>query len=190
MYTNKNWLALAAVVGLALVATANAKPFDADKKDDAPADAPGSIGAILRMRDKLPRGSAPTTSEVVLKDDMLEVTRQVMYQTLVTEEVIMEQDGKPVKAIRTVTVPRIELVKQGVAVKAIKSFVVTKEGKLEALDAEKLADAIKKPTRVLLGDSAEVDPRYLELIKPGTIYLAVPQQTGAPVTPVIPPMER
>jgi hypothetical protein len=81
-------------------------------------------------------------------------------------------------------------VKQLVQAKAIKSFVVTKEGKLEALEADKLADAIKKPTPVLLGESAEVDPRYLELIKPGTIYLAVPQQTGVPVTPVLPPMER
>ena len=33
---------------------------------------------------------------------------------------------------------------------------------------------LKKPLVVLTGDSAEVDRRHLEMVKPGTLYLVLP----------------
>ena len=59
-------------------------------------------------------------------------------------------------------------------VKSCKFFTVSKEGKLEALDAAKATALLKKRTAILTGDSATVDPRHLELVKPGTRYLVIP----------------
>jgi hypothetical protein len=67
--------------------------------------------------------------------------------------------------------------------KAIKSFVVTKEGKLEKLDTAKLPDMLKKPIPVLVGTRDEGDPKLLELVRPGTIYLSIPPRLLNPPPP-------
>jgi hypothetical protein len=61
-----------------------------------------------------------------------------------------------------------------VRAKDCKFFVVAKEGKLEAIDLKKAAARLTKPTAVLTGEGAEADPRNLEVVKPGTLYLVMP----------------
>jgi hypothetical protein len=79
------------------------------------------------------------------------------------------------------TKPVIRTVPCQVSANAIKAFVVTKEGKLEPLAQAKLLDALAKPTRVLTGQ-ADVDPRHLELIRAGTIYVVI-QEPSRPQPP-------
>jgi hypothetical protein len=69
-------------------------------------------------------------------------------------------------------VPQVYKVR--VAVKDCKFFLVTNDGKLEALDAKKAAGMLKKQTPVLTGEKADVDPKTLGVFKPGTIYLVAP----------------
>jgi len=156
---------------------------DGEKKDDkADAPSPSSVAGILAVRDKLPRGSAPVVAEVEMKDGMIEVGRQVMRLVPRAEEVaVPTADGRVQKVVRTTTVQVVQIEKQAVEAKTLKAFTVTKDGKLEALDAEKLPDRLKKPTTVLLGDSADLDSHHLELIKPGTIYLSIPPQPPVPL---------
>jgi hypothetical protein len=94
---------------------------------------------------------------------------------------------------QSITVARrggyIELANETVPAKAINSFVVTKERKLEPLDAARLADLLKKRTPVLIGNSADVDPRHLELMAPGTIYLSIPPRLFLPEELPKQPME-
>jgi hypothetical protein len=101
-----------------------------------------------------------------LVTEMVPETRQEAQTTL-------RADGKT----HTVRVP----------VKSCKFFAVSKEGKLEALDAARATAALKKRTAVLTGESTEVDQRHLVLIKPGTLYLVVPppppQVLPAPAPP-------
>jgi hypothetical protein len=190
MNNHKKWLALgAAVVAFALAAAAPTIAFGDDKKDDAPA--PGSIADVLRLRDKLPRGTSPTVTEVAMKDGAIEISRQVIQLAPRLEEYIEKTpDGRTEKRVRQVTTQVVQIVKQTVEAKTIKSFVVTKDGKLEALDAAKLPDMLKKPTSVLIGDSTDVDARHLDLIKPGTVYLAIPSHPSAISVPPLPPLPK
>jgi hypothetical protein len=89
----------------------------------------------------------------------------------------------------TVTVPVITAggAKARMTAKACRFFTVTTEGKLEALDAAKAATLLKTRKSVLTGESAEVDPRNLELIKAGTLYIAVPSSARIPEAPPPPP---
>src|SRR5260370_6333895 len=160
---------------------------DGEKKDDkADAPSPSSVAGILAVRDKLPRGSAPVVAEVEMKDGMIEVGRQVMRLVPRAEEVaVPTADGRVQKVVRTTTVQVVQIEKQAVEAKTLKAFTVTKDGKLEALDAAKLPDLLKKPTTVLIGDSADLDPRHLALITPGTIYLSIPPNRP-PHSPLLP----
>jgi hypothetical protein len=104
-----------------------------------------------------------------------EVTRYVTVMVPVSREVAvteMRPGGKP--QIRKVTA------------KACKFFEVSKEGKLKALDAAKATALLKKKTAILTGNSAEVDPRHLTLVKPGTLYLVLPPPEPLP-SPLKPP---
>jgi len=126
------------------------------------------------------------------------VTEMVPVERVVTENV-RRPDGKVGQVSRTVKtmvaqykevettayVPLWSTERKPVPVKACKFFVVTKDGKLEALDVEKATARLKKKTVVLTGDTTEVDPRRLELIKPGTLYLIV-----SPSPPPAPPREQ
>ena len=66
------------------------------------------------------------------------------------------------------------------------SRVVGKEGKLEALDADKAAALLKKSTPALLDGSSAVDPRHLELVKPGTLYITLPAEPHRHEIPATP----
>lgn len=109
-------------------------------------------------------------SEVVMKDGAIEITRPKIQLVTYAEEKTVAVQVMKVERRREY----IELAKETVPAKTINSFVVTKEGKLEPLDAAKLPDLLKKRTPVLIGNSADVDPRHPELMTPGTIYLSIP----------------
>jgi hypothetical protein len=174
-------LAALAVAGMALAAAA------------APAPAPKSQGPIsdfLLLRAALPPGEAPSVVEVSSDGDTFMVMHRMVVSVPVTWQEAVEFEGKSVVVPRTVMVPQVISRRSKVAVKDCKVFRVNKEGRLEAVEADKAAAQWKKPTQVLLGKSAEIDPRQLELVKPGTFYLVlseaalnVPVEVVAPVPP-------
>jgi hypothetical protein len=171
MNPSRFWLAVLAVGGVGLAAVA------------APAPTPRSQGPIsdfLRLRAALPPGAPPSVVEVQGGEDTLEVTHRVPVYTHVARTVNVQVDGRTVQQTVTSTVATAQLMKVRVALKDCKVFRVSKEGKLEAVEADKAAGLLKKKTEVLTGTSAEVDPRQLELVKPGTLYLVLPEVMTMP----------
>lgn len=154
----------------------------------APAPAPESQGPIsdaLRLREKLPKTAPPTSRRVVLGDDNTLEVERVRYN-YVAEAILrkVQQDGKEIEVseyvVRTVPV----VYRERIAVKNCTFYTVTKDGKLETLETKKATAQLKKPAIVLTGDSAEVDPRHLEVVKSGTLYLVLPvAATSAAYTP-------
>jgi hypothetical protein len=122
------------------------------------------------------------------KDGVLVASHPVIVSVTYGTKVITVKrpDGKAKPVTTMFAVPSIQLVTEKMDPKAIKSFVVTKEGKLEPLDAAKLPDMLKKPTPVLIGTRDEGDPRLLELVRPRTIYLSIPPRLLDP-PPETPP---
>ena len=198
MNVHKKWLTLVVATLLCYsFASSGVSTAGGDKKQDAaPTPNPGSLEAALRLREKLPKSHPPTVSDVRYEGGEIVVTRQViehvpermLSKAQVTEYVAEQYTVKigdrlevRTRAIpvvrwveREVTVNRavVRSVKQKVAANSIKAFTVTKDGKLESLDRAKFLGMLTKPITVLVGD-ADVDPRHLELIRPGTIYLVI-----------------
>jgi hypothetical protein len=144
----------------------------------APAPAPESQGPIsdaLRLRDKLPKTAPPTSHRVVLRDDNIVEVERVRYNyayEVVTRKV--QRDGNEIEVAQYVARAIPVVYREQIAVKSCTFYTVTKEGKLEAVETKKAAAQLKKLTLVLTGDSAEVDPRHLEVVKPGTLYVVLP----------------
>jgi hypothetical protein len=182
---SRSWLAALAAAGLGLTAAA------------APPPAPRSQGPIsdfLRHRAALPPAAPPRVVTVRGDEGTITMThRQVVY-VAAQETAIVERDGKTVTEIRTRMVPTVHQMETRVALKDCKVFRVSKEGKLEAVARDKAAALWKKPTAVLSGTRADVDPRLLELVKPGTLYLVLPAVPTMPEVPApvpgLPPKER
>ena len=213
MNVPKKWLTLVVTTllcysfGFSGVSTAGG-----DKKQDTSRVLnPGSIEAILRLRDKLPNSLRPTVSdvryeggEIVMTRQLIEIlTERMLSKAQVTEFVTeqytvkigdrLEVRTRAVPVTRwverevTVNRPVVRSVKLKVAANSIKAFTVTKEGKLESLDRAKFLGMLTKPITVLIGD-ADVDPRHLELIRPSAIYLVIdepsrPKEAPAKVQP-------
>jgi hypothetical protein len=199
------WLTLAVAGWFALPGAIPAAP--------APAPAPqGAIADALRLLGLLPATGPLQVRTAVMGKEVVELERfglvPVRMQQTVTrmvpiaEEVtqaIRRPDGKLVEVKRTIVkyIPQqatveVTVMQQGgkpekvpVPVKSCKFFVVNKDGRLEAVDAARAATLLEKRMAVLTGASTEVDPRHLELIKPGTLYLAVPPLP--PPRPTMPP---
>ena len=183
MNVSRMWLASWAAVGLALTAAA------------APAPAPtpvsqGPISDFLRLRGKLPHTPAPQAMRVRVEDGKIEVERRITQYTQEVRQTTVKLDGREVTKQYTVVVPRITIEKATVAVKDCKFFRVTRDGKLEAVETSKAAAQLKKPTPVLTGECAEVDPRHLELVKAGTLYLVVPPPRPPVLPPDLPPADK
>jgi hypothetical protein len=209
MNLNRIWLAFAAAAWFALPGTAAPVPIP------APASA-SPIAETVRLLGMLPT-TAPlfVRTAVMGKEGVIEVERPAMATMLVTRnvtvmfprainvtETVQGPDGKAKQVTRKVTemvaetksenvtilVPGGKVEKIPVAVKSCKFFVVSKEGKLEALDTAKATALLQKRTAVLTGESAEVDPRHLELVKPGTLCMIyLPPAPPAPPAPPPPP---
>jgi hypothetical protein len=169
------WLALSATAWFA--AAAAAAPLPAGESQ-------GPISDYLRLRGKLPATAPPHVMQVVLGDgDMIEVGRRMVQYVTEARETKVVKDGKEVVVTTYVTVPVFRESKELVAAKDCKFFTLAKDGKLEAVEAKKATALLKKPTAVLAGESAEVDPRHLELVKPGTLYLVVPPPQALKIAP-------
>lgn len=197
--------ALLAVV--CLVPTAVAAPAP----DRTPASR-GPIEEVLRQRDKLPTSAPPVMVHAVMVGEgivglqrhafvpvterrtrmvVVPVMRVVVENVRLAggkvqqvERAVMDQVTQMQEIQVTVWKPLGKIQTTRVPAKSCKFFEVSKEGQLEPLDAAKAEARLKKRTAVLTGGSAKVDPRQLVLIKPGTLYLVVPQATPAPVVPV------
>jgi hypothetical protein len=166
MNLTRMWLALAAAGTFAILTVA------------APAPAPESQGPIsdaLRLRGKVPPGSPPVGTRVTMIDDnTIEVDRVSMQYVSEARQVEVEKDVKTETRTEIVTRAVPTSYRERVAAAKCKFYTVTKDGKLETLEGKKAAALLKKPIAVLTGDSAEVDPRHLEMVKPGTLYLILP----------------
>jgi hypothetical protein len=79
--------------------------------------------------------------------------------------------------------PAGESAKVRVAAKSCKFFTVTKEGRLDPLDTARATAMLKTRTPVLTGGDADVDPRSLEMFKPGLLYLVLPPNLLPQETP-------
>jgi hypothetical protein len=175
------WLTAATAACLALPAAA------------APAPAPSSPGPIseaVRLSGIVPRTAPPLASRAVAAGEgVIELELRTMtYVAEAVTENVATPDGKVVPVTRFVTKTVPQAVTVAVKADGVKFFTVTKDGKLEALDAAKAAGLLKKRTAVLTGESADVDPRNLELVKPGTLYLVLPRlDFETPPPPPAPP---
>ena len=209
MNLSRKWLALLAAGWLPLAAAAAPAP--------APVAVPTSpIAEALRLRGLFPQTAPLTVSPAVMAgEDTIQLERRLpVYQTVtrnvtqmvpvqkVVTETVQKPGGGAVQVQRVVTemvpvtrqvqvtvqVPGGRAAQVRVAVKTCKFFVVSKEGKLKALDADKATALLKKRTPVLAGTSAEVDPRSLELVKPGTLCVIheppAPERLPEPRPPV------
>jgi hypothetical protein len=193
MNFSRLWLVLAAAWLAAASATAAPIPPRSSSQ--------GPISDALVLREMLPATAPPRVMKVVMAKDDIELQHRTFRTFAVMEKVqqvkyvpvervrTVKRDGIPVteKYIeyaavteemavqRTVQVLDDKIRKEWVAANDCKFFMVTKEGKLEAVEAKKAATLLKEPTTILTGTSAEVDPRHLELVKPGTLYVVIPQ---------------
>ena len=132
---------------------------------------PGLVPAIFQL----------TVAEFT-KDGIIVASHPVIVSVTYDTKLITVKlpDGTAEPVTTMVAIPSIQLVTEKIDLKAIKSYVVTKEGKLEQLDAAKLPDMLKTPTPVLIGTRDEGLPRLLELVRPGTIYLSIPPRLLEP----------
>jgi hypothetical protein len=178
----------------------------------------GPISDALSLRGLVPTTPAPAVKKVVMPDDATIVVHHRVQQAVavqeavnvtkyvpVVKEVVVKKEGRDVKTTITENVPVVEQVmvtkmvmvptdkvqKESLTAKSCKFFRVSKEGKLESLEAADAAKHMKQPTSVLTGHSADIDLRHLELIKPGTLYVVLPiTNTPVPVPVPQPPQER
>jgi hypothetical protein len=167
------WLVLWAAAGFALPAASAPAPVPIPPSQ-------GPISDFLRLRGKLPQTTPPRVIRLRAEEATIEVEQRVAQYTQETRETIVKRAGREETVRYTVTVPRFIVQKRSVAVKDCKFFLVSRDGKLAAIETEKAAARLKKPMAVLTGESAEIDPRHLELIKPGTLYLVLPQPQRPP----------
>src|SRR5262249_23002989 len=144
----------------------------------APAPTPGSQGPVtdaLRLRDMLPKTAPPTASPAVIRGEgFIEMERRNMVYVAKQVTETIEKDGQPTTITRIVTEAVPQVFRTRYALKDCKFYLVTNEGKLEELDGKKAAGMLKKETPVLAGYSADVDPKGLATVKPGTIFVVTP----------------
>jgi hypothetical protein len=130
----------------------------------------GPVTDVLRLHQLLPQ-TVPLTPIPAVIDQRGRIqmeTQYIVFEITRVEEIIQYPQG-PVTVTKLVKVPITRVETRTVVLKDCKFYVVTKDGKLEAIDAEKATAILKKKTAVMTGNSADVDPRTLELLKPGTL---------------------
>jgi hypothetical protein len=170
-------LSLIAVAWLVLTAAAAPVPPHVPESE-------GPITDFLRQRDRLPATAPPRVLQLRGDGTRFEIERMVTKYVAQTRAVEVEEAGRKKTVYSTVSIPVVTMYKQAVAMKDCKIFTVASGGKLEAVELKKVERLLRKPTAVLVGDSPTVEPRHLELVQSGTLYLVLPP---APATPVMPP---
>lgn len=210
MSFSKVWLALWAVVCVPLAAVAAPAPAPGPTSK-------GPISDVLRLHGMLPATAAPSVVPAVMADEGFigleyrsmvavqvkrAVTTMVAETRAVTENVkrpggkveqVTRYETRMIPVLREVFTTEMRPVGKPqirrVPVRNCKFFEVRNDGKLKALDAGRATALLKKKTAILTGRSAEVDPRHLVLVKPGTLYLVLPPPEPLPL-PRRPPFER
>jgi hypothetical protein len=144
----------------------------------------GPITDALRLRELLPRTAPLTPAPAVLgQGDVIQMDSvSVYYVTEQIVEVVQTPQGRA-EVVKTVTKPVMRSFTKTVAVADCKFFVV-KDGKLEALDADKAKAMLKKKTAVLTGESADLDSRTLDVVKSGTLCVITLRATPTAPPPV------
>jgi hypothetical protein len=159
-------------VGLVLLATAAPIPPRGPESE-------GPISDFLRLRSQLPQTPPPRIVQVGGDREVFEVHRTILRYVPETRVTTVVEDGKMRNVTTTVSIPVQTTILQRVALKDCKYFAVARGGKLDAVEAGKAMRMLRKPTSVLVSDSPEVDPRYLELVEGGTLYLVLPPPSPA-----------
>ncbi len=180
MKANRNGLALWAAAWFVLPAAA------------APPLAPSSEGPIsdaLALRSVLGKTAPPMPGAAVwVEKGVIEMESLVVVPNI--EEVtvtVAEPNGKSHQEVRVFTSTAYVPMSVRRTMESIKFFTVTAEGKLQPLDADKAAGMLKQKTPVLTGDGADVDPRALELVKAGSLYLVLPPPQPESIPVPLPP---
>jgi len=166
-----------------VVASATAAPVP-----DRSPQSQGPISDYLRIRGKLPATEPPVATKLSLSGNTFEVEQVVYAYVQQVRERAVQQGGKVIRVTEVVTVPVARTERRQVAVKECKVFEVNREGKLEPVEAKKAAELLKEPKAVLTGQSAEIDPRHFELVKPGTLFVALPAPKAEALPPPPPPL--
>jgi hypothetical protein len=96
------------------------------------------------------------------------VSQVAEFEAREVRETVQTPQG-PIVVVKTITVRTLALGSPHRPAKDCKFFVVTKDTKLEPISVEKARTMLKTKIAVLYGESADVDPRTLELVKPGTL---------------------
>ena len=174
-------------MGLTIAVVWCVLPAQAAPVPVGPPPAQGPITDALRLRTLLPT-TAPlrVVPAVIAANGTIELERRTVHHVMEAVTQMTQTPKGPVTYTTYVSKPVTVVSKLQVPVKSCKFFVVTKDGKLETLDAEKAAEMLKKATPVLSGESTEIDPRTLELIRPGTLCVInlPPAPTNPP--PILP----
>jgi hypothetical protein len=176
-------LTFAAVASCALPVTAAPVP-------PASRTSRGPISDVTQMLNALPRTDPLLVGPAVMAGDGMIALPRRTTAVVAVEEVVTKQtpDGKAIQVKQVVTqvVPQHSTAR--VKVDACKFYLVGKDGKLEAIEAAKATAMLKKKTAVLTGESANVDPRNLALVKPGTLCVIFqpPPETQPPPIPEAP----
>jgi hypothetical protein len=165
---NRTKLCLTLALAATVVLTAHAAPAPAPESQ-------GPISDAQRLRGKVPSTAPPGSTRVTMIDENTLEVERVTYQYVAEIRTrTVEVQGKNVEVTETIGKAVPVTVQQRVPAKNVKFYTVTKDGKLDAIEAKKAAPLLKKPLAVLIGDKTEVDPRNLQIVKEGTLYLILP----------------
>jgi uncharacterized protein (TIGR03067 family) len=158
--------------------TAPAKEGDAGKKGGgASATDASALDEVARRYQALPNSPAPqivVIEEVKGPDLLLRICVPIAKE--VAEEFEIKVGDEIQKATRTKRVYVTECKMVTGNVKDLR--VLTEEGKLARIGADEQPAGLKKGEAILMSGSAEVDPSYLQVYKPGTLIF-VPQRGPA-----------
>lgn len=207
MNFSRMWLAFAAAAWFAQPGTAAPVPIPAPASASPIAEAVRLLGMLPQTAPLLIRPALMAKEGIIELEYPTLVTMKVRrtYTEAVpvareVAEIVHVPGGKDIRRTRIVTEmvyvqkqvdetvirPSGKVEKKPVPVKSCKFFMVSKEGKLEALDAAKATALLKNRTAVLTGESADVDPRHLELVKPGTLCVIYLPPAPPPPPPPLP----
>jgi hypothetical protein len=134
---------------------------------------------------ELPKGLPPSFVLARMgKDGNILIRQQVMEFVPVLEEAVVEENGQKKKVAVTTYRQVARVIESKLEGKSTQFFGT--DGK--EVDAKEAAKTLEKETAVLLSaDGSKVDPFYLRFIKDGTLILAAPRKTTAPVP--VPPVQ-
>jgi hypothetical protein len=175
------WLTLAAVAGFVLPGSSAPVPVPGKTSQ-------GPISDTLRLLEMLPR-TAPLTPgpAVMVGDGSIQLERRTaQYVTRVVEVVVKTADGKEMRVQQTVSEAIPIATQVRVKTDACKFYTVNKEGKFEAMDAAKATAMLKQKTAVLTGETADVDPKTLQMVRPGTLCIIFTTPTPTAPPPIVP----